>query len=155
MERTDPRAIGYCPECKRPFKWHKNDFDFSATRGIMPMWRCQSGHDNPLTLKKCGCGLDPQETACVYMDGSRPGYAWGMASRKPAREYATGARVENEICGYQNPGYPGYPCLRKRGHDEESELGVQHDHGEIPYTPPIQDRFPTFKKNDAGIFVES
>lgn len=153
MELTDPRAIGYCQVCKRPYKWHKNQLDFSQTLGVVPMWKCLNGHDNPIQVKTCSsCNLAPHETACEFLDSSRPGYMWGMASRKPAREYATGARVENEICGYQNPEHLGYPCLKKRGHDEESELGVQHDHGMVPYTPPKRDRFPGFKKSDSGIF---
>ena len=150
-ERTDRRAIGYCPVCARPFKWHQNDLDFSTTRGVVPMWKCRNGHANPINLKECSsCQLKPHETACLFMDGSRPGYGWGMATRKPAREYITGARIENERCGYQNPNHPGYPCLKKRGHDEESELGVGHDHGLVPYDP-TRERFLGYER-DGKIF---
>lgn len=127
-ERTDRKAIGYCSKCYKPFKWHQNDLDYSISLGVQVIGKCK------------------------YLDSSEPGYGWGMASRKAAREYLTGARIENEICGYLNPHYPKYPCIKARGHDEESELGVGHDHGEVPVIPQ-QNLFPTFKEQN-GIYIE-
>lgn len=148
-EKTNKKAIGYCPVCHRPFKWHKNELDFSQTLGVVPMWKCFNGHDQRVQDKNClVCGTAAWETPCQFLDGSRPGYAWGIASRKPAREYHTGNKIDNEICGYQNPEYPGYPCVKKRGHDEESELGIQHDHGEVPHQLPKPELFPEYKKVD-------
>ena len=153
-EKTDKKAIGYCPVCAKPFRWHKNELDFSKSIGVMPMWKCTNGHDSPNQARVCTtCNIKPHESTCVYMDGSRPGYWWGMATRKAAREYITGARIENEICGYQNPDYPGYPCLKRRGHDEENELGVQHDHGWVPYHQPRKEKFPEFKQVN-GLYIK-
>ena len=125
------KVVGYCPACKKPFKWHLNELDISIINGIQVIGKCK------------------------YLDNSMFGYAWGMATRKPAREYETGARMHDERCGYVNSGYPGYPCLRERGHDEDTEeFGVRHDHGLMPMKSPAQERFPGFKKQDNGLFIE-
>lgn len=125
------KVVGYCPKCKKPFKWHLNELDISTIRGIQVIGRCK------------------------YLDQSEAGYAWGLATRKPAREYETGARMCNEVCGFINNRFPGYPCLKPRGHDEDTEeFGVHHDHGPIPITEVKPLRFPGFKKQDNGLFIE-
>lgn len=152
-EKTNPKLVGYCYICKRPLKWHKNEFDFSAALGILPIWKCVFGHDNLVNKAECvTCGAKPYESPCIFVDDSRPGYGWGMATRKPAREYATGAKITSETCGYQNPDHVGWPCLKPRGHEEESEFGVGHDHGLVPYDPR-KELFRGFKPANSGILV--
>lgn len=84
---------GYCPLCQKPYQWHQNDLDIWS-KGIII------------------------NGECVYLDNSKPGYAWGLASRKPAKEYLTGEHIANEICGYTNIAFPNAPCTKPRGHEE-------------------------------------